>query len=39
MIWIVDGLLVSGAAFLLLFGEHIAGRIQAARTASKEPKP
>ena len=31
MIWILNGLLVSGTAFLLLFGERIAARIRARR--------
>ena len=29
MIYLVNALLVSGTAFLLLFGEHIANRIRA----------
>lgn len=31
MIWLLNGLLVAGTAFLLLFGEHIAARIRARR--------
>jgi hypothetical protein len=31
VIYLLNALLVSGTAFLLLFGEYIAGRIQARR--------
>ena len=31
MSWLLNGLIVAGAAFLLLFGEPIAARIQARR--------
>jgi hypothetical protein len=31
VIWIVNGLLVSGTVFLLLFGEYITDRIRARR--------
>ncbi|MFG3660291.1 hypothetical protein [Streptomyces sp. NPDC047706] len=36
MTWIPAGLLITAAAFLLLFGEYIADRIDARRTAAAE---